>query len=76
MTCLRFMFLPLRLGCNQVKGESRVSAITLKTTESNLTKLHRKIEHYEKVCSPQELDSLPMVKKTIRSEVKLRLNQV
>ena len=28
-----------------------------KTTEANLTKLHRKIEHNEKVCSAQELDS-------------------
>ena len=28
-----------------------------KTTEANLTKLHRKIEHNEKVCSAQELGS-------------------
>ena len=28
-----------------------------KTTEANLTKLHRKIEHNEKVCSTQELGS-------------------
>ena len=28
-----------------------------KTAEANLTKLHRKIEHYEKVCQPQELGS-------------------
>ena len=28
-----------------------------KTTEGNLTKLHRKIEHYEKVCREQELGS-------------------
>ena len=26
-----------------------------KTTEANLTKLHRKIEHNEKVCRAQEL---------------------
>ena len=28
-----------------------------KTTEANLTKLHRKIEHYEKVCCAQVLGS-------------------
>ena len=28
-----------------------------KTTEANLKKLHRKIEHYEKVCCAQELGS-------------------
>ena len=28
-----------------------------KTTEADLTKLHRKIEHNEKVCRPQELGS-------------------
>ena len=28
-----------------------------KTTEANLTKLYRKIEHNEKVCCAQELDS-------------------
>ena len=27
-----------------------------KTAEANLTKLHRKIEHNEKVCHAQELD--------------------
>ena len=28
-----------------------------KSTEANLTKLHRKIEHYKKVCRIQELGS-------------------
>ena len=28
-----------------------------KTTEANLTKLHRKIKHNEEVCRAQELDS-------------------
>ena len=28
-----------------------------KTTEANLTKLHRKVEHNEKVCRAQELGS-------------------
>ena len=44
-------------GPNQVRGQNRVSAITQKTTEANLTKLLRKIEHNEKVCSAQELGS-------------------
>ena len=34
-----------------------VSSNNSKTTEANLTKLHRKIEHNEKVCRAQELDS-------------------
>ena len=29
----------------------------LKTTEANLMKLHRKVEHNEKVCCAQELGS-------------------
>ena len=32
-----------------------INAGGIKTTEANLTKLHRKIEHNEKVCSAQEL---------------------
>ena len=36
-------------------------------------KLHRKIEHNEKVCQAQEIGSTPKVKVTIRSEVKLCL---
>ena len=32
-------------------------AITQKTTEANLTKLHRNIEQNEKVCHAQELGS-------------------
>ena len=42
-------------------------------TEANLTKFHRKIEHYEKVCRAQKLVPTPKVKVTIRSEVKLCL---
>ena len=44
-------------GRNQVKGQNLVSAITKKTTEANLTKLHRMIKHNEKVCHAQELGS-------------------
>ena len=36
-----------------------------KTTEANLTKLHRKIEHYGTVCPAQEFPT-PKVKVTIR----------
>ena len=34
-----------------------VSQQLLKTTEAKLTKLHRNIEYYEKVCRAQELGS-------------------
>ena len=34
-----------------------MSQLNSKTTEANLMKLHRKIEHNEKVCSAQELGS-------------------
>ena len=44
-------------GRDQVRGQNRVSANNSKTTEANLTKHHRKIEHNEKVCSAQELGS-------------------
>ena len=40
-------------GHSQVKGQNRVSAITKKTTEANLTKLHRNIEQNVKVCIAQ-----------------------
>ena len=49
-------------GRDQVRGQKRVSAITKKTTEANLTKLHRKIEHYDKVFHAQELGSYALVK--------------
>ena len=39
-----------------VRGQNRLSNNS-KTTEANLTKLHRKIEHNEKVCRPQDLGS-------------------
>ena len=43
-------------GRDQVRGQNRVSAITQKL-KANLTKLHRRIGHYEKVCRAQELGS-------------------
>ena len=36
-------------------------------------KLHREIEHNEKVCRAQKLGSMPKVKVTIMSDVKLHL---
>ena len=44
-------------GRNQVKGQNLVSAITQKTTEANLRKLHRQMEHNEKVCRAQDSGS-------------------
>ena len=44
-------------GHNQVGGQNPVSAITQKTTEANLTNIHRKVKHNEKVCHTQELGS-------------------
>ena len=44
-------------GRNEVKGQNRVSAISKKTAKANLTKLHRKIEHNEKVCCTQKFGS-------------------
>ena len=38
-------------GCDQVRGQNRVSVITQKTTEG------KKIEHYDKVFHAQELGS-------------------
>ena len=43
-------------GCNQVRGQNFLSNNS-KTVEANLTKLHRKIEHYEKVWCAQEFGS-------------------
>ena len=42
-------------GRNQVRRQNRVSAITQKTIEANLTKLQRRIEHNVKVCRVPEL---------------------
>ena len=55
-------------GRSKVKGQNPVSAITQKLLKQNLMKLHRKIEHNEKVCHAQEICSTPKVKVTIRSE--------
>ena len=44
-------------GHKQVRGQNSVSATNSKTTEANLTKLHKKINHNKKVCCAQELGS-------------------
>ena len=41
----------------KVRGQNLVSAITKKLLKQNLTKLHWKIEHNEKVCRAHELGS-------------------
>ena len=41
-------------GCSQVRGQNLVPAIT-KTTEANLTKHHRKLEHREGVSRTRDL---------------------
>ena len=55
--CTRFRFLSPR-SRSQSGQKSKLCLINNpKTTEANLTKLHRKIEHNEKACSAQELGS-------------------
>ena len=57
MSCTRFRFLsPTSRSQSGQRSKSCLSDNS-KTTEANLTKLHRKIEHYEKVCCTQELGS-------------------
>ena len=55
MLCTRFRFLRSRLQSGQ-RSKSCLSNNS-KTTEANLTKLHRKIEHNGKVCSTQKMGS-------------------
>ena len=55
LTGFRFLRPKLRLQSGQ-RSKSCLSNNS-KTTEANLTKLHRKIEHNEKVCCAQELGS-------------------
>ena len=44
-------------GRNQVRGKKSCVSNNSNTPEANLTKLHSKIEHNEKVCRAQELGS-------------------
>ena len=52
-----FWFLRPRSRLQSGQRSKSCLSNNLKTTEANLTKLHRKKEHYEKVCCAQELGS-------------------
>ena len=54
-TCFRF----IRPRSRSQSGQRSQSCLSnnSKTTEANLTKLHRKIEHYDKVFHAQDLGS-------------------
>ena len=51
------LFLPPRSRSQSGQRSKLYLSDNSKTTEANLSKLHRKIEHYEKVCCTQELGS-------------------
>ena len=53
----RFRFLCPRSRSQSGQRSKSCLGNNSKTTEANLTKLHRKIEHNKKVCLAQELDS-------------------
>ena len=57
MLCSRFRF--LRLKSRSQSGQRSKSSFSnnSKTTEANLTKLHRKIDHNKKVGHAQDLGS-------------------
>ena len=57
MSCTRFRFLSLRSRLQSGQRSKSCLSNNSKTIEANLVKLHRKIEHNEKVCSTQELGS-------------------
>ena len=57
MSCTRFRFLSPRTRSQSGQRSESCLGNNSKTTEANLTKLHRKIEHNEKACSAQELGS-------------------
>ena len=55
MSCTRFRFLSPRSRLQSGQRSKSCLSNNSKTTEANLTKLHRKIEHNEKVCHAREL---------------------
>ena len=57
MWCSRFRFLCPRSRSQSSQRSNLCLSNNSKTTEANLTKLHRNIEHIEKVCHAQELGS-------------------
>ena len=54
---LRFGFLPPRSRSQSGQRSNSCLGNNSKTTEANLTKLHRKIEHNVKACRSQKLGS-------------------
>ena len=57
MSCTRVRFLSPRSRSQLGQRSKSCLSNNSKITEANLTKLHRKIEHNEKVCRAQELGS-------------------
>ena len=57
MSCTRLRFLSPRSRSQSGQRSKSCVSNNSKTTEANLTKLHRKIEHNKKVCSAQEMGS-------------------
>ena len=57
MLCTRFRFLRPRSRLQPGQRSKLCLINDSKATEANVTKLHRKIEHNEKVCHLQELGS-------------------
>ena len=55
MSCTRFGFLSPRSRSQSGQRSKSCLSNNSKTAEANLRKLHRNIEHNEKVCSAQEL---------------------
>ena len=57
MLCTRVRFIGPRSGSQSGHRSKSCLSNKSKTTQVNLTKLHRKIKHNEKVCCAQELGS-------------------
>ena len=57
MSCTRVRFLRSRPRSQSGQRSKSCLSNNSKTTEANLTKLHRKIEHNEKVCRAEKLGS-------------------
>ena len=57
MSCTQLRFLLPRSRSQSSLRSNSCLGNNSKTTEANLTKLHRKIEHHKKVCCTQEFSS-------------------
>ena len=57
MSCTRFRFLSPRSRSQSGQRSKSCLSNNSKTTEANLTKLHRKIKHNEKVCRAHDFGS-------------------